>query len=99
MNEQVLLEEQSGSVLKLTLNRPEKYNSLSNDLMERLHDALIRFGKDETQRVCLITGKGKNFCSGADIHAATAAKIYGIPVEEVTSGNYQDYYDKMYGNR
>ena len=67
MNEQVLLEEQSGSVLKLTLNRPEKYNSLSNDLMERLHDALIRFGKDETQRVCLITGKGKNFCSGADI--------------------------------
>ena len=25
------------------------------------------------------------FCSGADIHAATAAKIYGIPVEEVTS--------------
>lgn len=65
--EDILLKEQVGGVLKLTLNRPEKYNSLSNDLMEQLHDALIAFGEDDTQHACLLTGAGKNFCSGADI--------------------------------
>lgn len=67
MEEDILLKEQVGSVLKLTLNRPEKYNSLSNALMEALHNALIAFGEDDTQCACLLTGMGKNFCSGADI--------------------------------
>ena len=67
MDESILLKEQVEGVLKLTLNRPEKYNSLSNDLMEQLHDALLAFGENETQKCCLIIGAGKHFCSGADI--------------------------------
>lgn len=68
MEEDILLQEQIGSVLKITLNRPEKYNSLSNALMEKLHDALIAFGENESQRAAMLIGAGKNFCSGADIN-------------------------------
>ncbi|MDR1321049.1 MAG: enoyl-CoA hydratase/isomerase family protein [Gracilibacteraceae bacterium] len=65
--EQILLKEEAGGVLKITLNRPEQYNALSNDLMEQLHDALVAFGQDDSRRAAVITGAGANFCSGADI--------------------------------
>ncbi len=54
----------------ITLNRPEKLNALSREMMDELDVALDRIGTDRTVRVVLLTGAGdRAFCVGADIHA------------------------------
>ena len=51
----------------LTLNRPEKLNALSYELVEDLHAALERVGANNDCRVLVLTGAGRGFCSGLDL--------------------------------
>jgi methylglutaconyl-CoA hydratase len=67
-NPQVLYE-LDGSRARITLNRPEKRNALSESLVTALKDALRRAEGEEAVRVILITGAGADFCSGADLAA------------------------------
>ncbi|MBK8758295.1 MAG: enoyl-CoA hydratase/isomerase family protein [Actinomycetales bacterium] len=67
-----------GSVQVLTLNRPERLNALSNQLLARLSDALDGADADPGVRAVVITGAGRAFCAGADIrgfapHIATGS--------------------------
>ena len=64
----LLLKEVSGHLLRLTLNRPEKHNSLTPELLELLGAALIEARDDDDVRVVLLTGAGdKAFCAGMDL--------------------------------
>lgn len=65
----VLLQEKSGPLLILTLNRPTKLNALSSLLIQALQKALDDCELDKTIRVIIITGKGRAFSAGADISA------------------------------
>jgi enoyl-CoA hydratase len=65
----VLLREDRGSVVVLTLNRPDKLNALSNELIAALMDALDSIELDTSVRAIVITGSGRAFCAGADIAA------------------------------
>lgn len=56
-----------GSVALITLNRPEKRNALNDRLVEELKSFLRRADESESVRVCVITGAGADFCSGADL--------------------------------
>jgi len=57
-------------VLTLTLDRPEKLNALSADLLADLGDALARAEADEAVKAVVVTGAGpKAFVAGADISA------------------------------
>lgn len=67
-NEPVLYQ-LDGSVARLTLNRPEKKNALSDTLIAALKESLKRAGNDEAVRVVIIKGAGSDFCSGADLSA------------------------------
>jgi enoyl-CoA hydratase/carnithine racemase len=51
------------------LNRPEKLNALSFELVEELHGALDDVGSDNSSRVVILTGAGRGFCSGLDLTA------------------------------
>jgi enoyl-CoA hydratase len=51
----------------LTLNRPEKLNALSYDLVEDLHGTLDGIRANNDCRVVVITGAGRGFCSGLDL--------------------------------
>jgi enoyl-CoA hydratase len=53
----------------VTLNRPEKLNALSFDVVEELHAALDEIGSDNSSRVVVLTGAGRGFCSGLDLTA------------------------------
>jgi len=55
-------------VATLTLNRPEKLNAFSDDLVRHLADALRRFDLDAEAQVAVICGRGRAFSSGADVH-------------------------------
>jgi enoyl-CoA hydratase len=59
----------SSSITVLTLNRPEKLNALSFDLVEEFHAALDEISADNSARVVVLTGAGRGFCSGLDLTA------------------------------
>jgi enoyl-CoA hydratase len=67
VSEPVLLEEDLGPVGRLTLNRPEVLNALSEELVERLSEALGRAREDDDVRVLVIRGAGRAFCAGYDL--------------------------------
>lgn len=70
MAKDLLLVKNENSVCTLTLNRPEKKNSLSPELVEILLDALERLAADDAIRVVVLRGFGDEaFCSGYDIRS------------------------------
>lgn len=66
--EGLILELEDG-VLRATLDRPDKRNSLDDEMVAGLIDALSDAGKDEAVRVVVIEGSGEHFCGGFDIVA------------------------------
>jgi len=69
MPEEIVLYEVDGRVARITLNRPEKRNALSPDLVAALKFALRRADQDESARVVILAGAGSDFCAGADLKA------------------------------
>jgi enoyl-CoA hydratase/carnithine racemase len=65
--EPVLLRSDVAGVAGLTLNRPEQYNALSNELLDALQAELDQIKADPEVRVVVITGRGKAFCAGHDL--------------------------------
>src|SRR5262252_2250911 len=55
-----------GPVATLTLNRPDKRNAISYNLIEELHHALDEVHKSESH-ILILTGAGSAFCSGMDL--------------------------------
>lgn len=62
-----VLAEREGAILTLTLNRPEKSNSLHPDLVKELSSALDLAKTDSTLSVVVLTGAGRSFCAGLDL--------------------------------
>lgn len=58
-------------VATITLNRPEVYNALNDEITFELQDALKVVAKDDAVRVVVLTGAGKAFCSGQDLKASS----------------------------
>jgi methylglutaconyl-CoA hydratase len=57
-----------GAIATITLNRPEKRNAITPQMMEELLAALAEI-ESSPARVGIITGEGKAFCSGMDLDA------------------------------
>src|SRR5262249_22262283 len=53
----------------ITLNRPEVYNALNDEITFELQDAFKTVAQDPGVRVVVLTGEGKAFCSGQDLKA------------------------------
>jgi len=66
-SEPLVLSRRDGAVLTLTLNRPDKRNSLHPDMVEELSTALRGADADATLGVVVITGAGRSFCAGLDL--------------------------------
>lgn len=54
-------------VATLTLNRPDKFNALSEELLHELQTALSAIGKDDSIAVVIIAARGRAFCAGHDL--------------------------------
>lgn len=71
MNSELILTEAVGpGITRLTLNRAEKRNALSVDLLQALVAALDEVERDSAQRILLLTGAGPVFCAGLDLAEA-----------------------------
>lgn len=63
----VLLSAREGTVLTLTLNRPERRNACNRELWLALRQALRDLEDDRSVRVVVLAGSGGAFCAGADL--------------------------------
>ena len=73
--EPLVLSQRDGAILTLTLNRPEKSNSLHPDLVEDLSASLKRAEADPTVTVVVLTGAGRSFSAGLDLSLLLAWSI------------------------
>src|ERR1041384_6870973 len=69
-----------GAVARVELNRPEKRNALNDAVIAGIKQGLKNAAVDERVRVVVLSGAGKDFCSGADLSALQ--KIAGASVAE-----------------
>ena len=82
-----------GSVGKITLNRPDKYNSFVREMALGVQKKLDDCRSDETIRCILITGAGKAFSAGQDLKEATDPK--GPAIEEIVRKHYNPIIRKI----
>ncbi len=66
-----LLIEKKDKIASIILNRPQKMNAMSKEMILGLRDAVLEIGSDEGIRVLIIKGAGDHFCSGADLNLFT----------------------------
>jgi enoyl-CoA hydratase/carnithine racemase len=62
-----LLRSDAGGIATLTMNRPDKFNALSVELLDALLAALQAIGEDRSVRVVVLAGAGRAFCTGHDL--------------------------------
>jgi enoyl-CoA hydratase/carnithine racemase len=70
----ILLREDNGAIATLTLNVPERRNSLSDAMLAALRDALAELAGDKSIRVVVIAANGPVFCAGHDLKEVTARR-------------------------
>jgi len=68
MTELVLIDRPAEGVTRLTLNRPDKLNALTLDLVNELYAAFDVVDADHDCRAVVLTGAGKGFCAGLDLN-------------------------------
>ncbi|MGD0455404.1 MAG: enoyl-CoA hydratase-related protein [Solirubrobacteraceae bacterium] len=69
----LLVEQPAPHVVQLTLNRPEQLNAMTSELCEALHVQLRRIAAERSCRAVVLTGAGRGFCAGLDLHGYGAA--------------------------
>ena len=79
----VLQETDARGVVRITLNRPQAFNALSEGLLDALQAALDRVAADTTARVVVIGAAGKAFCAGHDL-------------KEMRADPSQAYYERLF---
>ena len=64
----VVVDHPADGVTRLTLNRPDRLNTLTVDLVAAMHEALDAVDADHDCRVVILTGAGRGFCAGLDLN-------------------------------
>ena len=79
-----LLQEEADGVMTLRLNRPGKFNSLSEAMLDALFGAVETIAASPAVRCVVIAGEGRAFCAGHDL-------------EEMRGRPRYDYYRALFG--
>ncbi|MCW3071713.1 MAG: 2-(1,2-epoxy,2-dihydrophenyl)acetyl-CoA isomerase [Bacteroidetes bacterium] len=85
--------ETEGSVLKITLNRPDKFNSFNREMSLQLQAALDTAAGDKTIRAVYLSGEGKAFCAGQDL--SEAMDLNGPGIERIVREHYNPIIQKI----
>jgi 2-(1,2-epoxy-1,2-dihydrophenyl)acetyl-CoA isomerase len=84
---------QTGKILVIRLNRPEKYNSFVREMALAFQDALDQAATDASIRAVYITGNGKAFCAGQDLAEATDPE--GPELTKIVKEHYNPIISKI----
>jgi len=67
----ILIDDRCRFVPRIVLNRPEKNNALSIEMMQELHKTLEDYASKDKVKAIILIGAGEHFCSGLDLKEAT----------------------------
>lgn len=93
---ETILLEQSGAHATVWLNRPEKRNALNNHLVQELKDVFTELESDTSVKVVSLKGKGKAFCSGADLEHLKAMRAFDESKNLEDSFSLSQLYSQIY---
>jgi 2-(1,2-epoxy-1,2-dihydrophenyl)acetyl-CoA isomerase len=82
-----------GSVAILTLNRPDRYNSVTRELAFALQEELDFCASDDAVRCVVLTGAGKGFCAGQDL--SEASDVENLDFEKLVEEHYNAIIRRM----
>ncbi|HSH68148.1 MAG TPA: enoyl-CoA hydratase-related protein [Bacteroidia bacterium] len=85
--------EQEEGILKIILNRPDKFNSFNREMALALQQALDKADDDDKVRCVYLTGEGKGFCAGQDLSEAIDSNGPGI--ERIVREHYNPIIEKI----
>jgi len=80
----------------VALNRPDVHNAMNEQLMKELTNCFTELSKDEYVRVVILTGEGKSFCAGADLHWMKSMATYSKEENIKDSRLLLDLYETIY---
>ena len=80
----------------ITLNRPEKRNSLHPELVKQMKDKIKELENDNSIKVLIITGEGKAFCAGADLEYLNELRNYSSIQNEEDSRELAELFLMIY---
>ena len=90
---ETLLVEPDAGVLTITLNRPDALNALNATMRKELLAAVKSAARDDATRAVVITGAGRGFCAGADLHGGSAEREF----RRVISAEYNPLIEAIRG--
>jgi enoyl-CoA hydratase/carnithine racemase len=82
MTNKTVLYEKQQNVAIITLNRPERLNAITRDLITGLIAQLKTARQDQSARAVILTGAGRAFCAGEDLKETSAGKRFEDWIEE-----------------
>jgi methylglutaconyl-CoA hydratase len=59
---------ETGSVVRITLNRPDVRNAFNDEVIAELTQAFVQLGRDPTVRAIVLAAEGPAYCAGADLN-------------------------------
>lgn len=83
-------------VAYIRMNRPEKRNALSPEMVQALRDAFARFRQDATAKVAVLSGEGKAFCAGADLAYLQTMQAFSYDENLQDSNNLKQLFLEIY---
>ena len=73
-----VLLERDGHIATITLNRPERLNAISGEMLSGLSDLLRQCDQDVDTRCILVTGSGRGFCAGLDLKDQDSGRGFDV---------------------
>ena len=73
-----LVAEKQGSILSLTLNRPDRLNAFSEDMIKKLTAEIKQAQNDDSIKVVILNGAGRSFSAGGDVKTMGQASGAGV---------------------
>ncbi|NBP67303.1 MAG: enoyl-CoA hydratase/isomerase family protein [Cytophagia bacterium] len=80
----------------ITLNRPEKRNALSHELVSELHEAFDAAAKDSAAKVVVLRAEGEAFCAGADLAYVQKLQTFSYEENLADSNHLKALFLKIY---
>ncbi|MSQ25572.1 MAG: enoyl-CoA hydratase/isomerase family protein [Dehalococcoidia bacterium] len=81
-------QEPDGRVVLITMDRPEKLNAMSLEMIEEMAAAWARLEQDAAARAAVLTGAGRAFCAGLDMKDIAEGKLAASVLQTVTANRF-----------
>jgi methylglutaconyl-CoA hydratase len=82
-------------VARITLNRPDKRNALDDQIINEMKHALDLAARDDGVRAVIVSGAGKDFCSGADLAALRKISEASVAENIANAHNFAEMFIAM----